>query len=106
MHLDAEYYISKVLIPPLERFFNLVGANVRSWYEEMPKPQFKNIDDPFNIQGSDPRASRVTLRSFMKLRLCTICRLEETDDGSTKSSLFNRSRAMQSMSRQSIGIRV
>ena len=27
--LDAEYYISKNLIPPLERIFNLVGANVR-----------------------------------------------------------------------------
>nr|POE90174.1 dna polymerase zeta catalytic subunit [Quercus suber] len=36
--LDAEYYISKNLIPPLERIFNLVGANVRQWYDEMPKP--------------------------------------------------------------------
>lgn len=37
--LDAEYYISKNLIPPLERIFNLVGANVRQWYDEMPKVQ-------------------------------------------------------------------
>jgi DNA polymerase zeta len=37
MHLDAAYYISRVLIPPLERIFNLVGANVRAWYDEMPK---------------------------------------------------------------------
>ncbi|KAJ4298456.1 DNA polymerase zeta [Collariella sp. IMI 366227] len=37
--LDAEYYISKNLIPPLERIFNLVGANVRAWYDEMPKVQ-------------------------------------------------------------------
>ncbi|RMZ88497.1 hypothetical protein DV736_g4272, partial [Chaetothyriales sp. CBS 134916] len=37
--LDAEYYISKNLIPPLERIFNLVGANVRLWYDEMPKYQ-------------------------------------------------------------------
>ncbi|KAH9944384.1 uncharacterized protein BXZ73DRAFT_87292 [Epithele typhae] len=35
--LDATYYISRVLIPPLERIFNLVGADVRSWYDEMPK---------------------------------------------------------------------
>ncbi|KAI9063064.1 hypothetical protein FKP32DRAFT_1593035 [Trametes sanguinea] len=35
--LDAHYYISRVLIPPLERIFNLVGADVRSWFEEMPK---------------------------------------------------------------------
>ena len=37
--LDAEYYISKNIIPALERIFNLVGANVRSWYDEMPKYQ-------------------------------------------------------------------
>ncbi|THV04942.1 hypothetical protein K435DRAFT_961659 [Dendrothele bispora CBS 962.96] len=36
--LDAEYYILRVLIPPLERIFNLVGADVRQWYNEMPKP--------------------------------------------------------------------
>ena len=35
--LDAAYYISRVLIPPLERVFNLVGADVRSWFDDMPK---------------------------------------------------------------------
>ncbi|EKG11632.1 hypothetical protein MPH_11125 [Macrophomina phaseolina MS6] len=39
LELDAEYYISKNLIPPLERIFNLVGANVRGWFDEMPKVQ-------------------------------------------------------------------
>ncbi|KAK7530431.1 hypothetical protein IWX49DRAFT_643110 [Phyllosticta citricarpa] len=39
LELDAEYYISKNLIPPLERIFNLVGANVRAWWDEMPKVQ-------------------------------------------------------------------
>ncbi|CAI5758271.1 unnamed protein product [Candida verbasci] len=37
--LDSEYYITRVLIPPLERFFNLFGADVRGWYKEMPKYQ-------------------------------------------------------------------
>ncbi len=37
LRLDAEYYIAKNLIPPLERIFNLVGANVRQWYDEMPR---------------------------------------------------------------------
>ena len=35
--LDATYYITKVLIPPLDRIFRLVGADVQSWYDEMPK---------------------------------------------------------------------
>lgn len=37
LRIDASYYISRVLIPPLERVFNLVGADVRAWYDEMPK---------------------------------------------------------------------
>lgn len=37
MELDFEYYITKVLIPPLERIFNLMGVNVKEWYKEMPK---------------------------------------------------------------------
>ncbi len=35
--LDAEYYITKVVVPPLERIFNLMGVDVRCWYNEMPK---------------------------------------------------------------------
>ncbi|KAF7784324.1 hypothetical protein Agabi119p4_489 [Agaricus bisporus var. burnettii] len=37
LQLDALYYITRVLIPPLERVFNLVGADVRHWFAEMPK---------------------------------------------------------------------
>ncbi|KAJ2895409.1 DNA polymerase family B [Zalerion maritima] len=48
MWLDVEYYATKNLIPPLERIFNLVGANVRGWWEEMPKVQ--------RIRRIDPRA--------------------------------------------------
>jgi DNA polymerase zeta len=44
LHLDANYYISKVLIPPLERIFNLIGADVRKWFVEMPK--LRHLDGP------------------------------------------------------------
>lgn len=37
MELDFEYYITKVLVPPLERVFNLMGVNIKEWYKEMPK---------------------------------------------------------------------
>ncbi|KAJ7783795.1 hypothetical protein DFH07DRAFT_997017, partial [Mycena maculata] len=42
LHLDAEYYISRVLIPPLDRIFSLVGCDVRKWYLEMPR--VKSVD--------------------------------------------------------------
>lgn len=35
--LDWEYYIEKVLVPPLGRIFSLVGVDVKLWYDEMPK---------------------------------------------------------------------
>lgn len=35
--LDSEYYINKVIIPPMERIFNLLGVDVKSWAREMPQ---------------------------------------------------------------------
>lgn len=46
LHLDATYYITRVLIPPLERIFNLVGADVKQWYNEMPKTILPEIVSP------------------------------------------------------------
>lgn len=37
MELDSEYYINKVLVPPLERIFNLLGVDIRSWVKEIPQ---------------------------------------------------------------------
>ncbi|GAA5965048.1 hypothetical protein JCM8115_005696 [Rhodotorula mucilaginosa] len=37
LRLDATHYIERMMIPPLERIFNLVGADVKAWYREMGK---------------------------------------------------------------------
>ncbi|KAK0390713.1 hypothetical protein NLU13_0216 [Sarocladium strictum] len=63
--LDAEYYISKNLIPPLERIFNLAGANVRGWYDEMPKIQ--------RMRQSAGNPKKMTLESYMQSSNCLIC---------------------------------
>lgn len=65
--LDAEYYISKNLIPPLERIFNLVGANVRQWYDEMPKVQRIRRVDASSV------SAKKTLESYLKSALCVVC---------------------------------
>ncbi|KAL8654777.1 MAG: hypothetical protein Q9210_001310 [Variospora velana] len=80
--LDAEYYISKNLIPPLERIFNLVGANVRQWYDEMPKFQrIRRIDTEFLAKSKELIVSKKTLESYMKSSACVVCRekLEEEE---------------------------
>jgi len=72
--LDAEYYITKNLIPPLERIFNLVGANVRHWYDEMPKYQrIRRIEGVPYAEGIDLPLSRRTLESYMKSCACLVC---------------------------------
>ncbi len=73
--LDAEYYISKNLIPPLERIFNLVGANVRQWYDEMTKFQrIRRIETAVLANGKDETVSKKTLESYMKSSACLVCR--------------------------------
>ena len=77
--LDAEYYISKNLIPPLERIFNLVGANVRQWYDEMPKFQRIRRIEAGTLPGGREMNEKKTLESYMKSSACLVCRekLEE-----------------------------
>ena len=71
--LDAEYYISKNLIPPLERIFNLVGANVRGWYDEMPKVQRIH-------QQAAAGGRKTTLESYMRSTNCIVCSKRFTAD--------------------------
>ena len=87
--LDAEYYITKNLIPPLERIFNLVGANVRAWYDDMPKVQrVRDIPAPDpGVEGVVAETSKFpsggtfmttigkkTLESYLKSSHCIACR--------------------------------
>ena len=73
--LDAEYYISKNLIPPLERIFNLVGANVRQWYDEMPKVQrIRMLGGPRDGDVGLKGGGRKTMESYMGSSLCLVCR--------------------------------
>ncbi|PVH71583.1 putative DNA polymerase zeta catalytic subunit [Cadophora sp. DSE1049] len=75
--LDAEYYISKNLIPPLERIFNLVGANVRSWYDEMPKVQrIRRVDANLQLQGRSKglTINQKTIESYMRSSSCLVCK--------------------------------
>ncbi|KAE8374406.1 hypothetical protein BDV26DRAFT_43415 [Aspergillus bertholletiae] len=80
LELDAEYYITKNIIPPLERIFNLVGANVRQWYDEMPKVQrIRRVEGAVTSTGKDAR--KTTLESYMKSSTCIVCKakLDDTD---------------------------
>lgn len=50
--LDYEYYVTKVLIPPLERIFNLMGCNIQQWYEQVAKPKPQQTIFPTSVCGN------------------------------------------------------
>lgn len=80
LDLDAEYYITKNLIPPLERIFNLVGANVRQWYDEMPKVQrIRRVEASSSGSNKELGILRKTLESYMRSSSCIICRSKLSD---------------------------
>ncbi|KAJ5114749.1 hypothetical protein NUU61_000508 [Penicillium alfredii] len=81
LDLDAEYYITKNLIPPLERIFNLVGASVRQWYDEMPKVQrIRRVESaPTSRPNYLLGFSKKTLESYMRSSSCVVCRSKLSD---------------------------
>jgi len=67
------YYISNVLIPPLERIFNLVGADVRKWFLEMPKTHYVESKSP--IKAIDATGTPgLNIEEHFHSSLCIICR--------------------------------
>ncbi|KAF9270228.1 hypothetical protein L218DRAFT_849988 [Marasmius fiardii PR-910] len=100
LHLDALYYITRVLIPPLERIFNLVGADVRQWFNDMPRPKGLEVVSPskkdstgivkserLNIYEHFDNAHCLTCGDYTLQGLCYQC-LENTELSET--SLLTR----------------
>ncbi|KAI9512575.1 hypothetical protein F5148DRAFT_854406 [Russula earlei] len=77
--LDGSYYISRVLVPPLERIFNLVGADVRGWYEEMPRRiRADGVDasltSPEKPKGPMTPGGRLRIEEHFRNSQCILCR--------------------------------
>lgn len=75
LRLDALYYITRVLIPPLERIFNLVGADVKQWFNEMPKtliPELVSPRKPKTVQASQT-PDRININEHFQSTQCLSC---------------------------------
>ena len=69
--IDAEYYIRNLLIPPLSRIFNLVGADVEHWYDSMPRTKRAGKYD----LGS---AHKTRIDSHFRSSHCVVCGTESS----------------------------
>jgi DNA polymerase zeta len=78
LNIDAEYYIRNLLIPPLSRIFNLVGADVENWYDSMPRVKRAGKYDfrPTNGAGASGGGGKMRIDSHFKSSHCVVCGLE------------------------------
>ena len=68
LRLDTDHYITRMMIPPLKRIFDLVGADVEGWYREMAKS--KRVQN--NTNGA-PTERRLKLDEIYKSDRCVAC---------------------------------
>lgn len=79
--LDGMYYISRVLIPPLERILNLVGADVKSWFFDVPRrARAEDADQAGVVTSPDKRdlgnsqdLERAELEAHQPVNRCAVC---------------------------------
>lgn len=73
LRLDAEYYIRKQIIPPLSRIFNLMGVDILSWYESMPRSQ--KVAAMNLAQNTGHQAKNLTrIDQYYASSHCILCR--------------------------------
>lgn len=69
--LNTTYYITKQILPTLDRVFSLVGVNVMSWYSEIPRPLFDPIFP--DMLKKRTRNIQSSIRMFYTVEKCYIC---------------------------------
>ncbi|ORY80222.1 hypothetical protein BCR35DRAFT_266236 [Leucosporidium creatinivorum] len=67
LQIDAHHYITRALIPPLARIFNLVGVDIKRWWSEMPRTLRVN-----KFKAKDETA-KTRLEGHFNSSRCEIC---------------------------------
>ncbi|KAK9701138.1 DNA polymerase zeta [Basidiobolus ranarum] len=104
LRLNGHYYITKQIIPSISRVFNLLGADVQSWYDEMPKSAviMKYVETMENM-GTSRGNGRNTIDQFFKSKHCLVCGEVNLNEkllcnnclASPQTSIFHLTRAKQ-----------
>ncbi|XP_051510616.1 DNA polymerase zeta catalytic subunit-like isoform X1 [Myxocyprinus asiaticus] len=71
LRLNATYYITKQILPPLARIFNLIGVDVFSWYHELPRVQ-KAWSSAWGGE-SEEGTRKGTISQYLTTLHCPVC---------------------------------
>ncbi|XP_068432657.1 DNA polymerase zeta catalytic subunit [Clinocottus analis] len=68
LRLNATYYISKQILPPLARMFQLIGVDVFGWYQELPRIQKASCSS-----GGEEVGRKGTISQYFTTLHCPVC---------------------------------
>ncbi|XP_014446526.1 DNA polymerase zeta catalytic subunit isoform X2 [Tupaia chinensis] len=68
LRLNATYYITKQILPPLARIFSLIGIDVFSWYHELPR-----IQKATSSSRSETEGRKGTISQYFTTLHCPVC---------------------------------
>ncbi|NWU99936.1 REV3L polymerase, partial [Upupa epops] len=68
LRLNATYYITKQILPPLARVFSLIGIDVFSWYQELPRIQKAASSARTELEGC-----KGTISQYFTTLHCPVC---------------------------------
>ncbi|XP_028996460.1 DNA polymerase zeta catalytic subunit isoform X2 [Betta splendens] len=70
LRLNATYYITKQILPPLARMFQLIGVDVLSWYQELPRIQ--KVSCSSAVAGEEV-GRKGTISQYFTTLHCPVC---------------------------------
>ncbi|XP_054990548.1 DNA polymerase zeta catalytic subunit isoform X1 [Sorex araneus] len=68
LRLNATYYITKQILPPLARIFSLIGIDVFNWYHELPR-----IHKTTSSSRSESEGRKGTISQYFTTLHCPVC---------------------------------
>ncbi|CDF77608.1 DNA polymerase zeta catalytic subunit [Chondrus crispus] len=89
--LNTTYYITKQILPTLNRVFSLIGVRVSAWYAEIPRPQFEPILSPTDPDRKRARSKQSSLRMFYTTERCILCHGKGVNQQVCRNCLQNTS---------------
>ncbi|KAM8847502.1 DNA polymerase zeta catalytic subunit [Synchiropus picturatus] len=69
LRLNATYYITKQILPPLARLFQLIGVDVFSWYQELPRIQKTSC----SVGPGEEPGRKGTISQYFTTLHCPVC---------------------------------
>ncbi|XP_067429067.1 DNA polymerase zeta catalytic subunit isoform X1 [Thunnus thynnus] len=70
LRLNATYYITKQILPPLARMFQLIGVDVFSWYQKLPRIQKASCSAAV---GGEEVGRKGTISQYFTTLHCPVC---------------------------------